>query len=259
MTATVAKVLAVAQAEVGYVETGGPDGYSGNVTKYWAELYPGGQGQPWCAAFQRWVNIHAGGPDLPIANPYYCPSIVTYAKQHGLWLGPGQGSPGDLVLFQWNKDGVADHIGRIKANQGSSYLTIEGNTSGSGTAANAQRNGGGVYERSRPIDGTILGILDYSKLLALTAAANKTPAGLPPRNLVKANPYARLAAPCREGDSGDRVRFVQWAVLGPGPAVDGSFGPQTKYAVRQFQSYHHLVVDGIVGLQTIGALRLVTH
>ncbi len=257
MTATVESVLSVAQHEVGYVEGGGPDGKSGNITKYWAELYPGGQGQPWCAAFQRWVDIHAGGPDLPISNPYYCPTIVTYARQHGLWLPADQGSPGDMVLFQWKKNGVADHIGRIKAKNNGSYRTIEGNTSG--TNAGSQANGGGTFERDRSYtNGTVLGVLDYSKLLAVTNKATATkPAGLPPRKAVKANPYARAAQPVKPSKTAsDAARFVQWAV---GVPVDGVFGPQTTYAVKQFQSYHHLTVDGVVGPQTISALRGVTH
>ncbi len=257
MTATVEAVLHTAQAEVGYIEGGGSDGHSGNITKYWAELAPGLQGQPWCAGFQRWVDLHAGGPDLPISNPYYCPTIVTYARQHGLWLPADQGSPGDMVLFQWKKNGVADHIGRIKAKGNGTYRTIEGNTSGNNRGS--QANGGGVYERDRSYtNGTVLGVLDYSKLLSLTAGTKGTPAGLPPRKAVKANPFAKFAAPCKaaKANQGEKAKFVQWAV---GVPVDGVFGPQTTYAVKQFQTYHHLTVDGVVGPQTISALRGVTH
>lgn len=250
MTASVQSVLSTARSQIGYHETGGANNNSGNITKYWAELYPGGQGQPWCACFQRWVDIHAGGPDLPISNPYYCPSIVTYARQHGLWLAPDQGSPGDLILFQWNMNGVADHIGRIVSKGSGTYDTIEGNTSG--TDAGSQANGGGVYERTRHINGTVLGILDYSRFLTATASNG----GLPPRHPVKSNPYAPYAAPCKMGSTGNQVKFVQWAV---GVPVDGSFGPQTDHAVRSFQAYHHLTVDGIVGPQTISSLRTVTH
>jgi peptidoglycan hydrolase-like protein with peptidoglycan-binding domain len=252
MTVTIGHLLGVAEHEVGYVEHGGADGHSGNVTKYWAELAPHLQGAPWCAAFQRWVDRHAGSVDLPISNPYYCPSIVTYARQHRLWLPADKGSPGDMVLFSWKKNGVADHVGRIRARSGSSYLTVEGNTAATNAGGvEAQRNGGGVYNKTRPINGTILGVLDYSRFLALTAAT-----GLPPRRKVKANPYAAHAAACTQGAKGDQVRFVQWAV---GVPVDGVFGKQTTYAVHEFQKYHHLVVDGIVGPKTITALRAVTH
>src|SRR5207302_7544357 len=99
--------------EVGYVEGGGPDGHSGNITKFWQELDPGLQGQPWCARFVRWTDKHAGGPLLPVSNPYYCPSLVTYARQHGLW-SPDSGQPCDYVLYDLNGPGLAEHTGRLR-------------------------------------------------------------------------------------------------------------------------------------------------
>lgn len=249
MTATVESILDVARSQLGYVESGGPDGRSGNITRYWAALAPSYQGAPWCAAFQRWVNIKAGGPDLPIALPYYCPAYVIYAKKHGLWDASGHYSPGDLVLFDWDGAGVADHIGRVEADDGKVITTIEGNAQ-SGVAADRAEdpsNGGGVYRRQRPHGPSVMGVLAYSRLLAAPAA---------PRLPVRANPYAARAGFCRYGSRGDAVRFVQWAC---GIPVDGIFGPQTLKAVTAFQTYHHLLVDGIVGPQTIGALRGVTH
>jgi hypothetical protein len=251
MTATVESVLSTARSQIGYTEQGGANNNSGNITKYWAELYPGGQGQPWCAAFQRWVDIHAGGPDLPVSNPYYCPTLVTYAKQHGLWDASGHYEAGDMVFFDWAGQGVAEHIGRVVTDNGSVIDTIEGNTSAEGVSG-SQSDGGGVHERHRAHGPMVMGVLKYSKLLAHAAANN----GLPPRNPVKANPFAPYAAACRQGANGNQVKFVQWAV---GVPVDGSFGPQTDHAVRSFQAYHHLTVDGQVGPQTIGALRSVTH
>ena len=38
--------------------------------------------------------------------------------------------------------------------------------------------------------------------------------------------------------------------------VDGEYGPITRRAVRRFQASHGLVVDGIVGPQTLAALRI---
>ncbi len=55
----------------------------------------------------------------------------------------------------------------------------------------------------------------------------------------------------RRGSRGQDVRELQEAL---GIAADGIFGPQTATAVRKFQSENELMVDGIVGPVTWGAL-----
>ncbi len=39
---------------------------------------------------------------------------------------------GDIVLFDWNKDGTADHIGivNVAPNKRKTFTSVEGNTSG---------------------------------------------------------------------------------------------------------------------------------
>lgn len=255
--ATANDVVRVAESQVGYVEGGGADGRSGNITKFWAELDPGLQGQPWCACFVRWTDKHAGAPVLPISNPYYCPSIVTYARQHGLWKPRGTAAKaGDYVLFDFNGSGVAEHIGRLRADWDgrSNALTVEGNTT-SGTTGN-QANGGGVYNRVRPAS-LVLGTLSYSTLLTKTIGPVPIKKQQPaPRNPIKTNPFTAPAGLLKEGATGVTVRWVQWAV---GVPVDGVWGPQTTHAVRLFQQYHGLGVDGVVGPNTKAALAKVTH
>ena len=61
----------------------------------------------------------------------------------------------------------------------------------------------------------------------------------------------------REGADDARVRALQEALASarhdPGPA-DGVFGPRTADAVRAFQRQRGLLVDGIIGPQTVGEL-----
>lgn len=254
MTTTAKHVLHVAEKEVGYHERGGSDGKSGNITKYWAELDPGLQGQPWCACFVRWTDKHADGPILPISNPYYCPSIVTYAKQHGLWKTELP-RKGDYVLFDFTGQGVAEHIGRVRKGRWHSRVkkTVEGNTSPS--TVGSQTNGGGVYNKDRD-ESVILGYLDYSKLLKHVKKHHKAP-----RNRVKHNPNHAPTKALRIGDHEPKktngpVHWVQWAV---GVPVDGQFGPQTQHAVREFQRFHGLPVTGVVNAKTRAALSHVTH
>lgn len=60
------------------------------------------------------------------------------------------------------------------------------------------------------------------------------------------------------GDHSDDVRQVQQLLIKAGYAgllVDGSFGPATDEAVRDFQGKHGLAVDGRVGKMTMAALE----
>lgn len=60
----------------------------------------------------------------------------------------------------------------------------------------------------------------------------------------------------RQGDREHPVRTLQdlLRARGHAVAVDGSFGPLTAGAVRAFQQEKGLVVDGVVGRHTWGAL-----
>lgn len=72
---------------------------------------------------------------------------------------------------------------------------------------------------------------------------------------------ARVWPLVRRGDSGERVRTVQYLLRARGASlsVDGLFGSATEQAVRQFQSARGLSVDGIVGTQTWEALIITTR
>lgn len=56
----------------------------------------------------------------------------------------------------------------------------------------------------------------------------------------------------RYGDSGNAVRWVQWAIKRSGysVAVDGKFGPTTKKALKKFQKKYKLEPDGVAGPKT---------
>lgn len=61
---------------------------------------------------------------------------------------------------------------------------------------------------------------------------------------------------CARGSRGARVRVIQeWLTLqGVAVLIDGSFGPATEEAVRQFQRRKGLRADGAVGKRTYAAL-----
>ncbi len=60
-----------------------------------------------------------------------------------------------------------------------------------------------------------------------------------------------------EGSQGEVVEWAQYLLVRfalSDNQIDGIFGPVTKAAVEQYQTFKHLAVDGIVGPITWGAL-----
>ncbi|MFJ5927721.1 peptidoglycan-binding protein [Kitasatospora sp. NPDC092948] len=70
--------------------------------------------------------------------------------------------------------------------------------------------------------------------------------------------YDRSNAYTERGDAGARVKELQSLLNyhGYSVGVDGYFGASTEDAVKRFQSHEHLTVDGKVGEQTWGYLRV---
>ncbi|MFH8577653.1 N-acetylmuramoyl-L-alanine amidase [Streptomyces zaomyceticus] len=66
------------------------------------------------------------------------------------------------------------------------------------------------------------------------------------------DPAAPVWPLLRNGDAGDRVRALQHLLAGRGAALDtdGSFGPATEKAVRDFQTLVRATADGFAGNQT---------
>lgn len=143
------KLISIATAEVGYLEKK-TNAYlddktanagTANYTKYWRDIKPSYQGQPWCAAFVTWCFEKAFGRDktamLLRHYPYvYCP---TMANLFTLNANPKKG---DIVIFYRN--GTFAHTGIVTGVNGDYFTTIEGNTSGGSTII---ANGGGVCKK----------------------------------------------------------------------------------------------------------------
>lgn len=143
------KVIDVALNEVGYLEKKNnsqldsktANAGRNNFTKYWRDVKPDYQGQPWCACFVTWCFTEAFGKDtakkLLKHYPYvYCP---TMASLFTLYASP---MIGDIVIFKHN--GEFTHTGIVIGVSGNYFTTIEGNTSGGSTII---ANGGGVFKK----------------------------------------------------------------------------------------------------------------
>ena len=160
MANTVDKVIATADAEIGYLEKRTnsqlydktANAGSNNYTKYAYELdkikdfFNGPKnGYQWCACFVSWCFVKAYGVDaarkmlyIPLKSTSAgCVGAVRYYKKAGkFYTSP---KVGDQIFFKAS-DGEPGHTGIVYKVNRSYVYTIEGNTSGaSGVIANGGR------------------------------------------------------------------------------------------------------------------------
>lgn len=138
--------LAVAKRELGVKESPPGSNWGPRVSVYLSNI--GLPPAPWCAAFVEWCLEQVGWNRGPWRTGY-CPDWVQAAESGMLGmrvLGPDEmPAPGDLALYDWQRDRVADHVGIIEEVGGLSVFTaIEGNT-----AVGNDSNGGQVMRRLR--------------------------------------------------------------------------------------------------------------
>lgn len=85
----------------------------------------------WCACFVSWCADQCGYIEAGIIpKTAYCPAAVYFFQQRGQWQpAGGQYIPveGDIIFFDPNHNGDADHIGIVLSCDGHTVTTIEGN------------------------------------------------------------------------------------------------------------------------------------
>lgn len=245
ITKAINAVINIALAEVGYLEKATnanlddktANAGSNNYTKYWRDIYPAYQGQPWCACFVTWVFVIAFGKAMAQKllkhYPYvYCP---TMADLFTLNANP---KVGDIVIFKHN--GVFTHTGIVIKVSGDQFWTVEGNTSGGSTII---ANGGAVCKKTyfnSNLPGTKFITPDYSKVQEIKNEGNDTPS-------ISASSILKM------GSNGSAVKTLQKnlnTLIKAKLTVDGEFGTATYNAVIKFQTKHKLTADGIVGENT---------
>lgn len=90
--------------------------------------YPMKVTDDWCATF---VTVMG---DLTNTSKYYgrecgVHRFVQHFKKQNIWRGLKKPKPGDLIVFDWRKNGWMDHIGIVEELTGNKVVVIEGNTS----------------------------------------------------------------------------------------------------------------------------------
>lgn len=256
MASTKSAMLKAATSDLGFKEG------ANNNTKFgkWYGL----NYNPYCdMAISYWAD-KSGNLDV-VGKFAYCPSHVNWFKARGRWHSRSVAAKaGDIVFFDWDGDGVADHVGIVEKDSkaGAAVATIEANTS-AGTAG-SQSNGDGVYRRTRyrssifgfgrpaykaasVVETVKAAVTSKSKKVSLAAvidAANTDPS----------KPQGHASHPAA-------TKLVEAALKAEGLlsaryAADGSFGSTTvkAYALWQKRSGVGRPYDGIPGKASLTAL-----
>ncbi len=251
------KLILIAKNEIGYLEkksNGQLDSMTGNAgsanyTKYWRDIKPEYQGQPWCAAFISWCFMKAFGLEnakkLLKHWPYvYCPTLGS------LFTKNANPKIGDIVIFYHN--GTFTHTGLVTAVIGDRFYTIEGNTSG---ASGIIANGGGVCAKSylnSQMPGTKFCTPDYN------IVNGNTDNTLDNGNTMTGGNYMFEPETVQLGSVGTSVLLLQEILVARGFKgrnskildLDREAGDNTIYALKTYQKSRGLEADGICGTAT---------
>lgn len=257
MELTVEKLLAIAEAEVGYLEKKTNSslddktanaGYN-NWTKYARDLHKAGyyngnkNGYAWCDCFVDWCFLQLCNGDAKKAEWMICQtgdygagcgySMRYYKAQNRFSKTP---MPGDQIFF--GAESSVAHTGIVYKVDSSRVYTIEGNTS---STAGVVANGGGVFKKSYA--------RNYSRIVGY---------GHPYYDGMGVLPAEPEDTTLRKGSVGEKVKKLQEDLKTLGfykSTVDGSFGSVTDTAVRAFQKDAKITVDGVAGPQTLKAIE----
>ena len=137
---TAAKIVEIAKKEVGYKEG------TNNDTKY--GKWFGMNHVPWCMEFVMWV-IDQAGEGKKVTKTAGCEFFEAWAKRNDLIVATNLVQEGDILLFDFKKEGKSVHTGIALGYNKNTHLidTVEGNTAGDNIGS--QANGDGVYFKHR--------------------------------------------------------------------------------------------------------------
>jgi hypothetical protein len=196
-----------------------------------------GMDGPWCAMTVSRALCDAGfttdGDDVVVPGVRtttahgwaYVPYMLNDFRDAG--RADGAAHAGDIVIFDWDDDGFADHVGLVERVEADGTVwTYEGNRSDE------------LQHVHR----------DPSVILAYCHPPYDD--GVPSRPVPRVEGNApAFPGYCSLGSTGTATRQVQQRLVDRGwqVEVDGVFGHQTDATIRTFQGEKGLEIDGVVG------------
>lgn len=204
----------------------------------------------WCAAFVSAIAILCDMTDL-FAIECSCSEQIKMWKDRGRWQESDDYRPsvGDLLYWDWqdgtdyattDNRGAPDHVGVVISSIGQDIVVCEGNKGAAHCCGYRELNRNGRYIRGYALP-------DYASVATEEPVSHYNPD----------HSLCTIDLPVLQyGAKGEAVRALQALLNAHGAklTIDGSFGPATRAAVRQYQKSKGLTIDGSCGPQTWGSL-----
>lgn len=209
-------------------------------------------GASYCNAYVDYIAYEGGVSSLYFngKKETYCPTSIKWCKSNLAQIPPYLAMPMDIIYFDWDKNGIPNHIGFVTSHVSTSSIkTIEGNTSGkvkgkakSGIVAEKTRAAkydcgifrphytGGYKLGKLKVDG----VFYYSSIANLSMALGLTPSPILTKNVVKK---------------------LQTKV---GAKADGAWGPDTSGKIQKYlktRGYYKGKIDKAFGKESTKALQ----
>lgn len=125
-------IVSLALEQVGYQE-------GRNNSNKFSQFF-GKDNQPWCADFIGWLKAYAdvNGNKMPTSS--LVQDFVRFYDKIGLFKDKDvyTPKPGDLIIYDFNHNDYADHIGIVVKVKNGQVYTVEGNTSKQGESGNGE-------------------------------------------------------------------------------------------------------------------------
>ena len=204
-------------------------------------------GSAWCDAYVTTIFAEAGNASLFCngTKQTYCPTTIKWCYNNLASIPPYLALPSDIIFFDWELNGVPNHIGFVRERKSCDEIyTIEGNT-GNSICANRTRNTKYVQAVFRPHFkasykiGTLEvdGLMGYNTIAMLQKALGVPVDGILGQGTVKA--LQRKVGVTADGLWGKGTsKAVQKMV---GATADGLFG---KNSVKALQTWINKVTAG---------------
>ena len=203
-------------------------------------------GAAWCDAYVTTIFHEAGNKDLFCGGTKqtYCPTTIKWCYNNLASIPPYLALPSDIIFFDWELNGVPNHIGFVRERKSCDEIyTIEGNT-GNSICANRTRNTKYVQAVFRPHFKPTA--FDPNKALVIDGLMGYNTIAVVQKALKAKGVYSgAIDAIMGQGT----VKAIQkWA----GVAQDGAWATKTSKAIQKKLG---VTADGLFGKESCKAFQ----